>query len=934
MSIDPVLRPSEPSTDSELDFYRIASRLRTDTWDELKMASSKLAGSDKNSPATQKCLERINRALEVLKPLEEYWAYPGRRAYRECKRLIDAEDYVGLSKFVARTVRCLVSDGYRRRDFKSTYNLDTIESSEGQRAFEGPAPEERESRPYFETLVVDDLDDQDEQELRYNILSMRREEDPFIYDMVVVRSFEDALIAVLFNHNIQTVVIRYSFPHESKNHLNVLRRYLKLIDDDVNLEGDERQRSLELGVAIKELRPELDLFLVTDAPVEEIAGHLDKTFRRVFYRQEDYQELHLSILKGINERFQTPFFTALKTYSQKPTGVFHAMPISRGKSISKSHWIQDMLKFYGLNIFLAETSATSGGLDSLLQPLGPLKKAQKLAARAFHAKQTFFVTNGTSTANKIVMQALVEPDDIVLVSRDCHKSHHYALILSGAQPVYLDSYPLHEYSMYGAVPLNDIKASLFRLKQEGRLHKAKMVLLTNCTFDGITYDPINVMEELLAIKSDLIFLWDEAWFAYASFTPTLRTRTGMWSARHLKKKYSSDRYREQYARFKEEHGSPDDWDEEFVLNTKLYPDPSKVRIRVYATQSTHKTLTALRQGSMIHIRDQDFEQKASDSFHEAYMTHTSTSPNYQILASLDVGRRQVELEGYEFVQKSLELSLTLREQIHENPLIRKYFQVLGPKNMIDAVYRPSGLEYYYHPEKGWSDMEEAWDIDEFVLDPTRITIRCGASGMDGDTFKQYLIDNHDIQINKTSRNTVLFMIHIGMTRGTVAHLIEVLSEIAKELQETEEEMNSTERKIFEKRVTSYIQDLPPLPNFSRFHSAFRDNPTSKSREGRTREAFFYSYNADNCEYLPMDDGLRKRVEAGDEIVSASFVTPYPPGFPVLVPGQILSLEILDYLNVLDVKEIHGYRPEYGLHVFTEEALKRFREDYAPPAGQN
>jgi hypothetical protein len=112
--------------------------------------------------------------------------------------------------------------------------------------------------------------------------------------------------------------------------------------------------------------------------------------------------------------------------------VFHALPIARGKSMSSGHWARDLLEFYGPNIFMAETSATSGGLDSLLQPRGPIKKAQDLAARAFGARQTFFVTNGTSTANKIVAQALIQPGDIVLVVRDCHKSHHYALVLAGA----------------------------------------------------------------------------------------------------------------------------------------------------------------------------------------------------------------------------------------------------------------------------------------------------------------------------------------------------------------------------------------------------------------------------------------------------------------------------------------------------------------------
>ncbi len=170
-------------------------------------------------------------------------------------------------------------------------------------------------------------------------------------------------------------------------------------------------------------------------------------------------------------------------------------------------------------------AATSGGLDSLLEPHGPIKEAQELASRAFGSKQTFFATNGTSTCNKIVVQALVRPDDIVLVDRDCHKSHHYGMVLAGAKVVYLDSYPLNEYSMYGAVPLQEIKHTLLKLKAAGKLDQVRMLLLTNCTFDGIVYNVERVMEECLAIKPDLVFLWDEAWFAFARFGPTYRQRT-------------------------------------------------------------------------------------------------------------------------------------------------------------------------------------------------------------------------------------------------------------------------------------------------------------------------------------------------------------------------------------------------------------------------
>lgn len=171
--------------------------------------------------------------------------------------------------------------------------------------------------------------------------------------------------------------------------------------------------------------------------------------------------------------YKAPFFSALREYTHQPTGVFHALPVSRGKSVVDSHWIPEMVDFYGLDIFLAETSATGGGLDSLLEPTGPLRDAQKVAAEAFGARETFWCTNGTSTANKVVVQALVQPGDIVLVDRNCHQSHHYGLVLAGAQVLYMDAYPLNEYSMYGAVPPREVKRHLLALRAEGKLDRAR-----------------------------------------------------------------------------------------------------------------------------------------------------------------------------------------------------------------------------------------------------------------------------------------------------------------------------------------------------------------------------------------------------------------------------------------------------------------------------
>jgi arginine decarboxylase len=465
--------------------------------------------------------------------------------------------------------------------------------------------------------------------------------------------------------------------------------------------------------------------------------------------------------------------------------------------------------------------------------------------------------------------------------------------------------------MYGAVPLRIIKERLISLSKAGRLDKVKMLLLTNCTFDGLVYNVERVMEEVLAIKPDMVFLWDEAWFAFASFTYTYKQRTGMYVAQKLFHKYRSEEYRAQYKAYIKTLKPGD---------IPTMPDPDKVKIRVYATQSTHKTLSCFRQGSMIQVWDEEFSRRVADNFQEAYMTHTTTSANYQILASLDIGRRQVELEGYELVEKSIEMAMVLRSKIQDHPKLSKYFHVLNVKDIIPAEFRQCSSAEYYTEKDGWDRMEEAWEKDEFVLDPTKVTLSVGKAGITGDAFKNsYLMDRFNIQVNKTSRNTVLFMTNIGTTRGSVTFLINALLQIADELDESMRSLNKREEEIAKKHINSLIKDVPPLPDFSYFHRSFQASPGVPG--GNLREAFFLAYEEELCEYVLLKDCL-KELANNKELVSTSFVIPYPPGFPILVPGQVISEEIIKFMIALDVKEIHGYKAELGLKVFTVEALNR------------
>jgi arginine decarboxylase len=485
--------------------------------------------------------------------------------------------------------------------------------------------------------------------------------------------------------------------------------------------------------------------------------------------------------------------------------------------------------------------------------------------------------------------------------------------------------------MYGAVPLREIKRQLLTLRQAGKLDRVKMLLLTNCTFDGVVYDVQRVMQECLAIKPDLIFLWDEAWFAFARFHPVYRPRTAMRAARTLAERLRLPEYLAEYDAFADEVGPIDAAAAEDLLDRRLLPDPARARVRVYATQSTHKTLTSLRQGSMIHVFDQDFSQLVEETFHEAYMTHTSTSPNYQILASLDLGRRQAALEGFELVQKQIENAMRLRDAVDHHPLLSKYMRCLTTADLIPAQYRSSGIDQPLR--SGLPNMIKAWENDEFVLDPSRITIYIGATGIDGDAFKRsQLMDRYGVQINKTSRNTVLFMTTIGTTRSSVAYLIEVLVTIGRELDARVADMSPAERAAHERAVLRLTAPSAPLPDFSGFHPSFTDGRGAgqATPEGDVRRAFYLAYNGSYCEYLTPAE-VEQRLENGEQVVSTTYVTPYPPGFPVLVPGQVFSREILAFMRSLDTPEVHGYRPGLGYRVYVDKALE-ITAPPAPPAG--
>jgi len=385
--------------------YNSLWQVRTDAWSTLEESTARLALHGARQHPVEQLADTVAEALDVLAPIERFWAFPGMQAFYRVRRLFATGKYDRCATMVARINRSLATDSYRG---SRTWDADAEDDAHGREPGQADQASARPQRPYFEVLIVEDMTEDQERALHEELRRWRRPDDQFVYEIVVVPSFGDALMAARVNFRLQACVVRRRFAHRSRHDTSSLRQFVSLLGSDDLMDRPPDERAQVLARSLARIRPELDLYLMTEVAVEDMAGRLSHHFRRIFHTREGSLELHLSILDGIAARYRAPFFSALRSYSHRPTGVFHALPISHGKSIVNSHWISDMVDFYGLDIFLAETSATCGGLDSLLEPTGPLRDAQELAARTFGSRKTYFVTNGTSTANKVVVQALVD----------------------------------------------------------------------------------------------------------------------------------------------------------------------------------------------------------------------------------------------------------------------------------------------------------------------------------------------------------------------------------------------------------------------------------------------------------------------------------------------------------------------------------------------
>src|SRR5688500_14170392 len=549
--------------------------------------------------------------------------------------------------------------------------------------------------------------------------------------------------------------------------------------------------ALELVQRITRFRPELDVYILIAQEKEDdvVDALFTEAVDGYFYREErDHRGIYRILNAQIQERARTPFTDQLKSYVWMAKDQWHTPGHSSGESLRGSPWVNDFYEFMGEHVFDADLSVSVPTLDSLMEPKGVILEAQALAAKAFGARRTFFATNGTSTANKVIFQTLLAPGEKLLLDRNCHKSVHHGVVLSGAHPIYLDSALNRKYGLYGPVPKKHL------LRESNKHPDAEALILTSCTYDGLRYDlaPIIAAAHAKGIK----VIIDEAWYGFARFHPQFRP-------------------------------------------TALEAGAD------YATQSTHKVLSAFSQASMIHVNDPDFREHL---FRENFNMHTSTSPQYGLIASLDVARKQAMMEGYKLLTRTLELAKEARNLINST----KVFRVLELEDLLPEAVRHDGIK----------------------LDPTKVTIEISGCGYTVEDLQKALFERFNIQVEKSTFNTLTLLLTIGTTRSKVSRLYDALMRIARE-----------------RRAPHRLVQSPEIPPFTTLRYLPRD-------------AYYCG-----GELVPVFDE-RERVNprlAGR--TAADQIVPYAPGIPVLVPGQLITKKIVDYrgglLHSHKRMEMHG-----------------------------
>ncbi|MDU4941514.1 MAG: lysine decarboxylase LdcC [Mixta calida] len=679
---------------------------------------------------------------------------------------------------------------------------------------------------------------------------------------------------------------------------------VKLIEHNPRICGvifDWDEYSLDLCSEINQLNEYLPLyaFINTHSTMDISINEMRMALWFFEYALDMAEDIAQRIRQYTDEYIDNitpPLTRALFTYVKEGKYTFCTPGHMAGTAFQKSPVGTLFYDFYGPNTLKADTSISVTELGSLLDHTGPHLEAEEYIARTFGAEQSYMVTNGTSTSNKIVGMYAAPAGSTMLVDRNCHKSLTHLLMMSDIVPIWLKP-TRNALGILGGIPKREFTRESIALKVAQTEHAAWPVhaVITNSTYDGLLYNT-QYIKETLEVPS---IHFDSAWVPYTNFHPIYAGKSGMSGER----------------------------------------TPGKV---IYETQSTHKLLAAFSQASLIHIKG-DYDEQ---TFNEAYMMHTTTSPNYSIVASIETAAAMLRGNpGRRLINRSVERALHFRREVQR---LREesdswFFDIWQPDGIDEAECWP-----IQPGDEEWHGFADA-DRDHMYLDPIKVTILTPGMSEQGVMADEGIpaalvakfLDERGIVVEKTGPYNLLFLFSIGIDKTRAMGLLRALLDFKRAY-----DLNL--------RVKNILPDLyAEDPDFYRnmriqtlaqgIHQLIRQHDLPRLM----LKAFDVLPEMKMTPHQAFQLQVKGEVETVEidqmiDRVSANMILSYPPGVPLVMPGERIteaSRPVLDFLLMLCAigrhypgfeTDIHGARlTEDGRYLV--RVLKQ--DEPAIPAGE-
>ena len=637
---------------------------------------------------------------------------------------------------------------------------------------------------------------------------------------------------------------------------------VRVVENNARLAGvviDWEDSPQELCQQIHDFNEYLPVFAfsssnsVTDATFQQLSLNVE------FFEYEisNAADIAVTISQKVEEyeKAVTPPLTrALMNFAKEGKYTFCTPGHMSGTAFQHSPVGALFYDFFGANTFKADVSVSVGELGSLLDHSGPHRDAEKYIAETFNADRSYIVTNGTSTANKIIGLYSAPAGSTVLIDRNCHKSLTHLMMMSNVIPIYLRP-TRNAYGLLGGIPQSEFKHETIekRVKETPNATWPVHAVVTNSTYDGLFYNT-GFIKNTLDVKS---IHFDSAWVPYTNFSPIYQGLAGMSGGR----------------------------------------TEGKV---IYETQSTHKLLAAFSQASMIHVKGEINEA----TFNEAFMMHTSTSPFYPIVASTETAAAMMRGNvGHRLIDESIDRAIRFRKEIKR---LREesdswFFDVWQPENIGTKEC------WELKPEDKWHGFRNI-DQEHMYLDPIKVTLLTPGLNGDGTMAERGIpasivskyLDDRGVIVEKTGPYNLLFLFSFGIDNTKAMGLLRELCNFRRDY-DRNLEIKEAIPSLYKKDPSFYdgmrLQELAQgihklivehdLPNMM-FH-AFETLPKMVMTPF---DAFQRELNGEVEEV---------RIQDMQDKVNANMILPYPPGVPLVMPGEMLTADnraVLDFMLML------------------------------------